>query len=73
MKKVGQADKNGMSDFSFSSPTSFFAPPRLGSTEKVRQKQQLRATYTYALIEAIFFFLYQGENKRNKEEKYTNR
>ena len=55
VKRVGKVDKNGMSDFIFSSPTSFLALPPLCSKEKVSQKQPLRMTYTYALIEAIFF------------------
>ena len=53
VRRVGEADKNGMSDFIFSFPTSFFAPPPLCSNEKVSQKQHLRMASTYALIEAI--------------------
>ena len=53
-KKVGEGDKNGMSDYIFSSPTSFFAPPKVCSKEKVTQKQHLKTKYTYGLIEAIF-------------------
>ena len=54
IKKVGEVDKSGMFDFIFSSPTSFFAPPKLCSKEKVTQKQHLKTKYTYRLIEAIF-------------------
>ena len=54
IKKVGKVDKGGMFDFIFSSPTSFFAPPKECSKEKVTQKQHLRMAYTYELIEAIF-------------------
>ena len=53
-KKVGEGDKNEMSAYIFSSPTSFFAPPKVCSKEKVTQKRHLRMTYTYGLIVAIF-------------------
>ena len=53
-KKVGEGDQNEMSDYVFSSPTSFFAPPKVCSKEKVTEKQHLRMAYTYQLIEAIF-------------------
>ena len=42
VKRVGEADKNGMPDFIFSFPSSFFATPPLCSKEKVSQKQHLR-------------------------------
>ena len=54
IEKAGEGDKNGMSDYIFSSPTSFFAPPKLCSKEKVTQKQYFKTKYTYGLIEAIF-------------------
>ena len=59
-KRLDEADKNEVSDFIFSSTTSFFAPPLLCSKEKVTEKQHSRMTYTYALIETIFFI---GERK----------
>ena len=59
-----------MSDFIFSSPSSFFASPPLYSKEKVIQKQHLRMTYTYALVEVIFF--HRGE-KQDKETRKINR
>ena len=54
IEKVGEGDKNGMSDYIYSSPTSFLAPPKLCSKEKVTQKQHLKTKHTYGLIEAIF-------------------
>ena len=59
-RKVGESDKNEMFYCILSSPASFFAPPKLCSKEKVTQKQHLRMTYTYGLIEAIFSI---GERK----------
>ena len=43
IKKVGEVDKSGIIDFIFISPTSFFAPPKLCSKEKVTKKRQLGA------------------------------
>ena len=56
-KKVCEVDKNGMSDFIFSFPTSFFAPPPLCSKEKVAQKQHLRMTYTSVYFTAFRIFV----------------
>ena len=68
-QKVGEGDKNEMFDHIFSSPTSLFAPPKVLSKEKVTQKQHLRFTYTYRLIEAIFFHRREKIRQRNKKNK----
>ena len=56
-KKVGEGDKNGLSDYIFSSPTSFFAPPKLCRKEKDTQKQHLRMTYTSVYVTAFRIFV----------------
>ena len=63
---------NEISDYIFSFPTFFFCPCKVVvcSKEKVKQKQHLRMTYTYGLIEAIFSI---GARKKDKETRKINR
>ena len=54
-KKVGEGDKNGMSDYILSFPASFNFLPRQSCVAKRKsQKQHLKTKYTYGLIEAVY-------------------
>ena len=69
-KRLDEADKNEMSDFIFSSPTSFLVLPPLCSKEKVSRKRNLRMSYTHVLMKAIFSI---GRRRKDRETTKINR